>query len=278
MNQKWFSPKVLDVSENRAARIGLAFELAELAGEVSRRYFETPSLLVHAKTDGSPVTAADREIERSLREAVSAAFPDDGFVGEEYPDTEGTSGCRWIVDPIDGTKSFIRGVPLYANLIALQEGDDIVFGLINLPSAGTLVHAERGKGCWRNGTRTRVSTHDVLDGAHVMATWLEDWDPEIVGDLQTQGAVLRTWGDAFGYAMVACGYADAVVDYTTQPYDLAPMPVIIEEAGGRFTSLDGRRVFNGGNGIASNGLIHDALRAYVTAPQLDSLQGQEIAL
>src|ERR1700712_1689261 len=263
MNQKWFRPKVLGVSENRGARIGLAFDLAELAGEGSRRYFETPSLLVHAKADGSPVTAADREIEWSLREAVSAAFPDDGFVGEEYPDTEGTSGCRWIVDPIDGTKSFIRGVPLYANLIALQEGDDIVFGLINLPSAGTLVHAERGKGCWRNGTPTRVSTHDVLDGAHVMATWLEDWDPEIVGDLQTQGAGLRTWGDAFGYAMVACGYADAVVDYTTQPYDLAPMPVIIEEAGGRFTSLDGRRVFDGGTGNASNGLIHDALRAYV---------------
>jgi fructose-1,6-bisphosphatase/inositol monophosphatase family enzyme len=101
-----------------------------------------------------------------------------------------------------------------------------------------------------------------------MATWLEDWEPDVVEDLRTQGVTVRTWGDAFGYAMVACGFADAVVDYTTQPYDLAPMPVIIEEAGGRFTDLDGRRVFDGGNGIASNGLIHETLRAYVATPLL----------
>lgn len=263
MNQKWFIPRVLRVSDNRADRVRLALELAEVAGEISRRYFAAPDLSVHAKTDGSPITRADREIELAMREAVADAFPADSFTGEEYPDTQGTSAYRWIVDPIDGTKSFIRGVPLYANLIAVQEGDEIVFGLINLPSANTLVHAERGGGCWRNGTPARVSRHDALDGAYVMATWLEDWDSEIIDGLHTQGAVLRTWGDAFGYAMVACGHADAVVDYRAQPYDLAPMPVIIEEAGGRFTSLDSRRVFDAGNGIASNGLLHDTLLSHV---------------
>jgi histidinol phosphatase-like enzyme (inositol monophosphatase family) len=255
------------VSDNRAERIRLALDLAELAGTLSRRYFDEGNLTVRTKGDGTPVTVADREIEHALRAAVSSDFGRDAFVGEEFPDTAGDTGYRWIVDPIDGTKSFVRGVPLYANLIALQEGEEIVFGIINLPSAGITVRAERGKGCWRNGLPARVSDCAGLDGAYVMATWLEDWAPEVVEDLRGQGVVLRTWGDAFGYAMVACGTADAVVDYTTQPYDLAPMPVIIEEAGGRFTSLDGRRVFNGGNGIASNGRIHDSLRSYVAAPQ-----------
>ncbi|MCV7421015.1 histidinol phosphate phosphatase [Mycobacterium yunnanensis] len=254
------------MSDDRADRIALALELAESAGAVSRHYFEDGTLAVQTKRDGTPVTVADREIEQTMRDTVAAHHPRDRFIGEEFPDDEGDSGFTWIVDPIDGTKSFVRGVPLYANLIALQEGDDIVFGIINLPSAGIVVHAERGKGCFRNGMPARVSDRATLDGAYVMATWLEDWEPEVVEDLHTQGATVRTWGDAFGYAMVACGFADAVVDYTTQPYDLAPMPVIIEEAGGRFTSLDGRRVFNSGNGIASNGRIHETLRAYVSAP------------
>jgi fructose-1,6-bisphosphatase/inositol monophosphatase family enzyme len=182
-------------------------QLAQDAGRVSRKYFQDGHLGVQTKADGTPVTDADREIELLFRDAVRAEFADDGFTGEEYPDTDGDSGYRWIVDPIDGTKSFIHGVPLYANLIALQEGDEIVFGIINL--------------------------------------------------------------HAFGYAMVACGRGDAVVDYTAQAFDLAPMSVIIEEAGGRFTSLDGRRVFDARNGMASNGLVHDELLAYV-APRTAS--------
>src|SRR6188768_3883744 len=135
------------MSDNRADRIGLALELAERAGTLSKQYFEGGAMSVQTKFDGTPVTAADREIEQTMRDAVAANFAGDGFVGEEFPDTEGDSGYRWIVDPIDGTKSFVRGVPLYANLIALQEGDEIVFGIINMPSAGIVVRAERGKGC-----------------------------------------------------------------------------------------------------------------------------------
>lgn len=256
------------MNTSRTKRIELALRLAEDAGRISRGYFDNRSLGVQTKADGTPVTDADRKIEMLFRDAVAAEFAGDGFSGEEYPDVVGDSGYRWIVDPIDGTKSFVRGVPLYANLIALQEGDDIVFGVINLPSAGTLIRAERGGGCWRNDVRVRVSDRADLDGAYVMATWLEDWQSEVIDDLHSRGAILRTWGDAFGYAMVACGCADAVVDYTAQPFDLAPMSVIIEEAGGRFTSLDGRRVFDARNGMASNGLVHDELMARV-APQLD---------
>lgn len=261
------------MNDTRAERVRLGLAMAEEAGRMSRRYFDIRGLDVEMKSDGSPVTQADREIELALRDAVATQFPGDGFSGEEYPDTDGDSGYRWIVDPIDGTKSFVRGVPLYANLIALQQGEEIVFGVINLPGAGVVVHAERGHGCWRNGVRVQVSDRPALDGAYVMATWLEDWDPGLIGDLHSQGVVLRTWGDAFGYAMVACGHADAVVDFRAHAFDLAPMPVIIEEAGGRFTSLDGRRVFDGGNGIASNGLIHDALLPWVAPANTDRERG-----
>jgi histidinol phosphatase-like enzyme (inositol monophosphatase family) len=253
---------VLSVS-TRTERVELGLAMAAEAGRMSRQFFDARDLRVERKADGSPVTRADREIELALRESVAAGFPGDGFAGEEYPDTDGDSGYRWIVDPIDGTKSFVRGVPLYANLIALEHDGEIVFGVINLPSAGILVHAERGGGCWRNGVRVQVSDRPELAGAYVMATWLEDWDPSAIGNLHAQGVVLRTWGDAFGYAMVACGHADAVVDYSAHTFDLAPMPVIIAEAGGRFTSLDGRAVFDAGNGVASNGLIHDALLPWV---------------
>lgn len=254
------------MNDTRAERVRLGLAMAELAGRMAHRYFDARGLDVETKADGSPVTQADREIELALRDMVATRFGDDGFSGEEFPDTDGGSGFRWIVDPIDGTKSFVRGVPLYANLVALQHHDEIVFGVINLPSAGVVVHAERGGGCWRNGVRVHVSDRPALDGAYVMATWLEDWDASLIGDLHRKGVVLRTWGDAFGYAMVASGHADAVVDYRAHAFDLAPMPVIIEEAGGRFTSLDGRRVIDGGNGIATNGLIHDALLPWV-APQ-----------
>ncbi|WP_193047407.1 inositol monophosphatase family protein [Mycolicibacterium baixiangningiae] len=261
------------MTDTRTERVRLGLAMAEEAGRMSRRYFDTRGLDVEVKADGSPVTRADREIELALRDAVATRFPGDGFSGEEYPDTDGDSGYRWIVDPIDGTKSFVRGVPLYANLVALQQGDEIVFGVINLPGADVVVHAERGHGCWRNGVRVHVSDRPALDGAYVMATWLEDWDAGVIGDLHSQGVVLRTWGDAFGYAMVACGHADGVVDYRAHAFDLAPMPVIIEEAGGRFTSLDGRRVIDAGNGIATNGLIHDALLPWVAPAHTNHERG-----
>ncbi|MGB6050435.1 MAG: inositol monophosphatase family protein [Rhodococcus sp. (in: high G+C Gram-positive bacteria)] len=247
------------MDDSRSARAALGVTLARSAGEIARRWFDTSALTVKAKQDGSPVTQADREIEQHIRDAVAQHFPTDSFLGEEFEETIGTSQYRWIVDPIDGTKSFVHGVPLYANLIALQEKEEIVFGVINIPNADILMHAERGKGCWKNGTRVHVSDRTELDGAYVMATWLEDWHPDVIVDLHAAGAVLRTWGDAYGYMMVACGQAEAIVDYTTQTYDLAPMPVIIEEAGGMFTSLDGARDFDCGNGIASNGAVHDSV-------------------
>jgi histidinol phosphatase-like enzyme (inositol monophosphatase family) len=240
-----------------------ALSITRAAGEVSREWFERSGLDIETKPDGSPVTRADRETEDVFRSALAEHFPDDGILGEEFGTREGSSGNRWIVDPIDGTRSFLHAVPLYANLLAYEVAGEIVFGVINLPSLGVLVCAERGKGCWRNDIRVSVSDRDTLAGAHVMATWLEDWKPETIRGLADHGVILRTWGDAFGYAMVASGHADAAVDYTAQPYDLAPMPVILAEAGGRFTALDGRPGYDLGTGIASNGRLHDAVRDLV---------------
>jgi histidinol-phosphatase len=252
------------VNDLRSSRADVAVHIATEAGHIAKHWYENANYRVDAKVDGSPVTQADLEIETYLRAALLEHFPDDAILGEEFGETPGTSGYRWIVDPIDGTKSFVRAVPLYANLIALERDGEVLFGAINLPSAGVLIHAEKGRGCWRNGQLTHVSRHDRLDGAYVMATWLEDWRPETIGELTGQGVVLRTWGDAYGYAMVASGHADAVVDYTTKAYDLAPMPVIIAEAGGRFTSLDGDPSYDRGSGIASNGLLHDPLLKLVS--------------
>jgi len=247
------------VSSLRSTRAAVAIDIATEAGNIAKHWYDNAHFRVDEKSDGSPVTQADLEVETYMRTQLGTHFPEDGVLGEEFGADPGSSGYRWILDPIDGTKSFIRSVPLYANLIALERDGEILFGAINLPSAGVLVHAERGGGCWRNGMPARVSGHDRLDGAHVMATWLEDWLPATIAELAGQGVVLRTWGDAYGYAMVACGHAEAVVDYTARAYDLAPMPVIIEEAGGRFTSLDGNSGIERGNGVASNGILHDAV-------------------
>ncbi|AWH01482.1 inositol monophosphatase family protein [Rhodococcus ruber] len=236
-----------------------ALSITRDAGEVARKWFETSGIQVETKFDGSPVTRADREVEDVFRSSLRELFPDDGIFGEEFGEVEGTSGNRWIIDPIDGTKSFVHAVPLYGNLLAYERSGEIVFGAMNFPSIDVMVYAEKGKGCWRNDVRVNVSERGSLDGAYLMATWLEDWKPETIRDLIDRGVVLRTWGDAFGYAMVASGHADVVVDYTTQPYDLAPMPVIISEAGGRFTALDGRPGYDRGTGIASNGLLHEAV-------------------
>jgi histidinol-phosphatase len=251
--------KVQPLETPLSYRAATALNIIREAGDIAKHWFEKRNWRVDVKSDGSPVTEADREVEKFIRNALAENFPDDGILGEEFGESKGSSGSRWITDPIDGTKSFIHSVPLYANLIALEEAGEIVFGAINLPSAGVLTYAEKGAGCWSNGAPARVSDRGQLDGAYVMATWLEDWRPDTIRELNSRGVILRTWGDAFGYAMVASGHADAVVDYTTKVYDLAPMPVIIKEAGGTFTSLDGRCDFNRGNGIASNGRLHDAV-------------------
>lgn len=240
-----------------------AVELARTAGRSTLRWFRSRDLAVEAKDDGTPVTVADREAERLVRGELARRYPDDGVVGEEEADRTGTSGRTWTVDPIDGTKAFTHGVPLYSTLLALQDRYGPALGVIDLPALGETVWAGRGIGCFRNDEAARVSTRRELGGAYVMTSAVDHWPPGALDRLHGAGAVVRTWGDGYGYALVASGRVDAMVDPAAAPWDVAAMPVILAEAGGRFSDISGRPGFDSGSasGVATNGHLHDALLA-----------------
>jgi histidinol phosphatase-like enzyme (inositol monophosphatase family) len=244
------------------ATLDLAVRLTREAGTRTLRWFRADDLTVDRKEDGTPVTAADRDAERFLREALGRAFPGDGVLGEEEDPTPSTSGRRWIIDPIDGTKAFTCGVPLYCNLLALEDEHGIAVGVVNLPALGETVWAGRGLGCWseRGPARVQAATSD-LNGAYVMSSSFSGWSPAQIAALEGAGALLRTWGDGYGYALVATGRVAAMVDPVVAPYDIGPMPVLLAEAGGRFTDLAGADTIEGGSGLASNGAVHDQLLA-----------------
>jgi histidinol-phosphatase len=236
-----------------------AVEILREAGELTLTHFRSVDLVVDAKDDGTPVTVADKGAERLIRERLAARFPDDGVLGEEEADLHGTSGRRWIIDPIDGTKAFTHGVPLYTNLLALEDEHGIAVGVINIPALGETVWAARGQGCWCNGEAARVSTHDTLSEAWAMTSGVAHWPPGWIDRVVGAGMHLRTWGDGYGYALVATGRAEAMIDPSISLWDVAPMPVILAEAGGRFTSTNGEATPSAGSGLATNGRVHDEI-------------------
>jgi histidinol phosphatase-like enzyme (inositol monophosphatase family) len=241
------------------ATVDLARELTQAAGQRTLQWFRAADLEVQRKGDGTPVTAADRDAERFLRVELAAAFPGDGVLGEEEAPTPSSTGRRWIIDPIDGTKAFTCGVPLYSNLLALEDEHGIAVGVVNLPALGETVWAGRGLGCWSERGPARVATAPSLDGAYVMSSSFSTWSPAQVAAVEGAGAILRTWGDGYGYALAATGRVAAMVDPVVAPYDVGPMPVLLAEAGGRFSDLTGEATIEGGSGLASNGLVHDEL-------------------
>lgn len=243
------------------AELDLAVDLCRQAGALTLEWFRSDRLGVDHKGDGTPVTDADRAAERFLREQLARHFPDDAVVGEEEADTGGTSGRTWIIDPIDGTKAFTHGVPLYCNLLALNDAEGPAIGVINLPALGETVYAGRGLGAWCDDVPARVSDREDLTGAYVSTCAWDDWDDEQLLRVKSSGAVMRTWGDGYGYALVATGRIDAMVDPVVALWDVAPMPVLLAEAGGRFSALDGGADAGRGSGIATNGRLHDELLA-----------------
>lgn len=243
-----------------------AIEIATGAGRLTLGWYGRADLLVDNKTDGSPVTDADRAAERFVRDELARRHPDDGVVGEEFPTTDGRSGRRWIVDPIDGTQSFVRKVPLFSTLLAVEDEHGAAVGVIVLPALDEVIAAGRGLGCTWNQRPCQVSTTPTLDGALVTTSSYSNWPVADIDTLQDQNTKLRTWGDAYGYAMVATGRADVMVDPEVELYDVAAMPVIIGEAGGRFTAVDGRTGAQHGSGLATNGLLHDEAVAALTPP------------
>jgi histidinol-phosphatase len=236
-----------------------AVDIVREAGELTLKHFRSVDLEVIAKGDGTPVTVADQGAERLIRERLGDRFPDDSVLGEEEADHHGTSGRRWIIDPIDGTKAFTHGVPLYTNLLALDDEHGPAVGVINVPAIGETVWAGRGLGCFCNGERVRVSATTALSGAWITTSGFDSWPTELFARVKAAGAHLRTWGDGYGYVLVATGRVDAMLDPGAALWDVAPMPVIMAEAGGRFSATTGDPRPDQGSGIGSNGSIHDAL-------------------
>lgn len=244
-----------------------AVELARGAGDITLKYFrQRPE--TSTKSDGSYVTIADREAEAYLRRQVAERFPDDGIVGEEEGESPGRSGRRWIVDPIDGTFAFVHGVPFYGVLIGLEIDGEATVGAINIPSLGEIVSAAKGTGCYLNGEPARVSSTARLEDALLLATDFRACERYGFGEagelLQRRAKTSRTWGDCYGYVLVATGRADVMLDPVMNLWDCAALLPIVEEAGGTFTDWRGARRVDGGNSIATNGLLFAEVMSVVS--------------
>jgi histidinol-phosphatase len=243
--------------------LAVATEAARAAGAVALRYYRS-GFEVTLKADRTPVTQADREAEETIIAALERAYPEWGFLGEELG-TRGPKDVRWIIDPIDGTKNFVRRVPVWATLLALEHHGEIVAGVIHNPVTGELHAARRGGGAWRNGERVGVSDVAALGGATLLHAGLKLyreaglWDGfvRLVDATDRQ----RGFGDYMGYTLVAEGKAELYVEVDLKPWDLAPCKIVVEEAGGRFTDLAGQPTIYSGAALVSNGRLHDtALR------------------
>ena len=227
--------------------------------------FRANDLQVSRKPDTTHVTEADHATETLIRTALRSARPDDAVLGEEYG-SEGSSRRRWIVDPIDGTANYVRGVPIWATLIALEEDGELRVGVVSAPALHTRWHAARGEGAFSGARRLAVSHVADLADAQLCYSDIASWttfrttaQPMI--DLLHHVWRARGVGDFLQHMLVAEGAADAAVEPVVNLWDLAPILVIVEEAGGRFTNLEGERTADGGSAVSTNGLLHDAVLA-----------------
>lgn len=237
--------------------LAFALELADLADSLSLPRFRAADLRVEAKPDLTPVTDADRAVERALRERIAAARPGEGVFGEEEGDDGGP--VRWILDPIDGTRNFARGIPLWATLIALERDGELVAGVVAAPALGRRWWAARGEGAFADGEPICVSGIAELAGAAVSCSLGPD-----LAAVEPHVWHARGLGDSWQHMLVAEGALDAAVDARLELYDFAAVAVIVEEAGGRVSALDGGPPKPGGQVVSSNGRLHDALLARLT--------------
>lgn len=244
-----------------------AIELARGAGDITLKYFrKRPE--TSTKTDGSYVTIADREAEAYVRRQIAERFPDDGIVGEEEGESAGRSGRRWIVDPIDGTFAFVHGVPFYGVLIGLEIDGEPSVGVVNIPALDEMVSAAKGIGCFLNEEPARVSNTARLEDALLLSTDFTAADRYGFGrateQMQRRAKASRTWGDCYGYVLVATGRADVMLDPVMNLWDCAALLPIVEEAGGSFTDWRGVRTISGGNSIATNKLLFAEVMSLVS--------------
>ena len=235
--------------------LALALRLAQAADEISLGRFRARDLVVETKADATPVTDADTAVEAAIRALLAEERPEDGILGEEEGDLTGATSRRWIVDPIDGTRNYSRGIPVWATLIALEEEGVVRLGVVSAPALHRRWWAERGGGAHVDGDQIRVSAVRRVEDA-VLTFALEHPLP----GLAAQAWHSRGYGDFWGHMLVAEGAADGCIDAIgVSPWDLAALQPIVEEAGGTFTDFAGERRIDGGSAISSNGHVHAAL-------------------
>ncbi len=260
-------------------RYELAQQIAKSAGQLTLQWFQTNNFEVEKKADESPLTIADREAEKHLREQIARHFPDDTIVGEEFGTTEGTTPWRWILDPIDGTKSFISGVPLYGTMVAVDRSTDepderdCVIGCVYIPGLDEGIHASKGQGAWHfrgdnDHVQAAVSSTNSLSNAVLTCSEVKTFgeiEPKGIWErLSDEVWFCRTWGDVYGYLLLATGRIEVMVDPILNIWDAAAVMPIVQEAGGKFTDFAGMPRIDSGNAIASNGPFHDELLALLT--------------
>jgi len=249
-----------------AAHLDLALELADAADAITTARFRATDLVVTTKPDLTPVSEADQAVERAIRERLADATGH-AVLGEEYGEDAGAADAefRWIIDPIDGTKSYVRGVPIWATLIGLEHAGDLVLGVVSAPALHTRWWAGRGLGAFRDGDRITVSQVAALDDAQISFSWdtRKRFDEDGIGD-RMLALAHRCWrfrglGDFWQYMLVAEGAVDIGMDPIVNLWDIAALIPIVEEAGGRWSTLAGLEDVNGGNFLCTNGLLHDAV-------------------
>ena len=247
----------------------LAVEAAHKAGDLARTYYESTFEVEH-KADKSPVTIADKSAEELIRAAVAKAFPGDGFLGEEFGDQSGTSGFRWVIDPIDGTKSFIRHIPLWATLIGLEYKGEQIGGVAYIPVFGMTYRALRGDGAFMNERKIRVSNVATLAESLVCYSsigWFTRAGREkaFIELASRTGRPAAGYGDFYGFVLVAEGAAELMVEHGVNPWDIAATKAIIEEAGGRFTDWDDNPTIHRPDVLATNAKVHAETLAILRA-------------
>jgi len=250
------------------ALLAVAQEAAWVGGRRTLAYFGTGTAATELKADQTPVTQADREAEQLIRGVIGRVFPDHAILGEEDGETAGAAPVRWIVDPLDGTRTFVRGVPLYGTLVGVEVRGEPVVGVVYLPALDEMVAAARGMGCTWNGRPCRVSAVTLLAEGLAVVTDERSararsgaWDRVVA-----HTAMQRTWADCYGYVLVATGRAEVSLDPIMNVWDCAALLPLVEEAGGRFTDWSGRRTIHGGEAVATNGILHDQVLELLREP------------
>lgn len=253
-------------------RLEFALQAAREASDLILPYYRSPALEVEKKRDTSPVTEADKRAELLIRGRLAAAFPDDAILGEEFPDKAGNSGFRWIIDPIDGTKSFIHGVPLFGTLIGVEFESQCVIGVARFPALDEVVYAARGGGAWWQigkaaARQVHVSSVTSLAEATFCMTnpsrWIQIGKRDALERLLTSAQLARGWGDCYGHMLVATGRAEVMIDPAMNAWDAAALLPIVEEAGGHYIDWNGTATIYGGNGISVVPALKDEVLRYL---------------